>query len=160
MEKQAHALKSLNFSYKKDESKKKIVVIFPKNMLDELQGSINTDQLYYKSKQKNYNFTEYFLAIIFSKDIHEGYLSLKNADDEQSKFANKWKNIVKGVKSVAKKLFLSNIELFFSARQNVLNNFRNRLVPLKNLEPEPELAPNPELEPEPKHRKSVLKSRE
>ena len=89
MEKQAHALKPLNFSYKKDESKKKIVVIFPKNMLDELQGSINTDQLYYKSKQKNYNFTEYFLAIIFSKDIHEGYLSLKNADDEQSKFANK-----------------------------------------------------------------------
>ena len=76
MEKQADALKSLNFSYKKDESKKKkkIEGIFPKNMLDELQGSINTDQLYYKSKQKIYNFTEYFLAIIFSKDIPEGYL--------------------------------------------------------------------------------------
>ena len=89
MEKQADALKSLNFSYKKDESRKKIEGIFPKNILDVLQGSINTDQLYYKSKQKNYSFTVYFLAIIFSKDIHEGYLSLKNADDEQSKFANK-----------------------------------------------------------------------
>ena len=154
MEKQADALKSLNFSYKKDESRKKIEGIFPKNILDVLQGSINTDQLYYKSKQKNYSFTVYFLAIIFSKDIHEGYLSLKNADDEQSKFAHKWKNIVKGVKSVEKNLFLSNIGLFSSARQNVLNNFRNRLVPLKNLEPKPEL------EPEPKHRKSVLNSRE
>ena len=154
MEKQADALKSLNFSYKKDESRKKIEGIFPKNILDVLQGSINTDQLYYKSKQKNYSFTVYFLAIIFSKDIDEGYLSLKNADDEQSKFANKWKNIVKGVKSVEKKLFLSNIGLFFSARQNVLNNFRNRLVPLKNLEPKPEL------ETEPKHRKSVLNPRE
>ena len=129
-------------------------------MLDELHGSINTDQLYYKSKQKNYNFTEYFLDIIFSKDIHEGYLSLKNVDDEQSKFANKWKNIVKGVKSVEKKLFLSNIGLFFSARQSILNNFRDRLVPLKNLEPEPELEPKPELKTEPKHRKSALKSRE
>ena len=125
-----------------------------------MQGSINTNQLYYKSKQKIYNFTEYFLAIIFSKDIHEGYLSLKNVDDEQSKFANKWKNIVKVVKSVEKMLFLSNIGLFFSARQNVLNNFKNRLVPLKNQEPEPELAPKPELEPESKHRKSALKSRE
>ena len=89
MEKQADALKFLNFSYKKDESKKKVEGIFPKHMLDELHGSINTDQLYYKSKQKNYNFTEYFSDIIFSKDIREGYLSLKNADDEQSKFANK-----------------------------------------------------------------------
>ena len=60
MEKQAHALKSLNFSYKKDESKKKIEGIFPKNMLDELLGSINTDRLYFKSKQKNDNFSYYF----------------------------------------------------------------------------------------------------
>ena len=78
-----------------------------------MQGSINTNQLYYKSKQKIHNFTEYFLAIIY---IHEGYLSLKNVDDEQSKFADKWKNIVKVVKSVEKKLFLSNKGLFFSTR--------------------------------------------
>ena len=68
--------------------------------------------------------------------------------------------IDKAIKWVEKKLLLSNIGLFFSAREKVPNNFRNRLVPLKNLEYEPESEPKPELEPEPKHRKSALKLRE
>ena len=45
----------------------------------------------------------------FLRDINEGYLSLKDADDEQTKFANKLKSINKGIKSIKKKLFLSNI---------------------------------------------------
>ena len=54
-------------------------------------------------------------------------MSLKNVDDEQSKFANKLKNIDKGIKSVGKKLFLSNIGLFFTAREKVINKFKKRL---------------------------------
>ena len=42
------------------------------------------------------------------------------------------------VKSVEKQLFLSNIGLYFTAREKVLNNFQNRLFPTKNLKPEPE----------------------
>ena len=51
--------------------------------------------------------------------------SLKDADDYQSKFV-----IDKGIKSIDKKLFLSKIELFFTAREKVLNNFKNRLFPI------------------------------
>ena len=43
------------------------------------------------------------------RDINEEYLSLKDADDEQSKFANESKNIDnidKGVRSVRKRFFL------------------------------------------------------
>ena len=49
------------------------------------------------------------ICLLFFKDILEGYLSLKDADDEQSKFANELKNVDKDVKSVKKKVFLKNI---------------------------------------------------
>ena len=49
-----------------------------------LQDIIKTDDLHYKSKyRKNYNFTEYALPIAFLGDIPGGYLSLKDAHDEQ-----------------------------------------------------------------------------
>ena len=49
-----------------------------------MEDIIKTDDLYYKSKcRKNYNFTEYALPIAFLGDIPGGYLSLKDADDEQ-----------------------------------------------------------------------------
>ena len=69
-------------------------------------------------------------AYRFLWDIREGYLSLKDVDDYQKKFANKLKSIDNGIKSTDKKLFLSKIELFFTAREKVLNNFINRLFPI------------------------------
>ena len=52
-----------------------------------LQDIIKTDELNYKSKRRKvYNFSEYFLPIVLLIDIHEVYLILKYADDEQSNF--------------------------------------------------------------------------
>ena len=52
-----------------------------------LQDIIKTDKLNYKSKRRKvYNFSEYFLPIVLLRDIHEVYLILKYADDEQSNF--------------------------------------------------------------------------
>ena len=53
-----------------------------------LQGIIKNDDLNYKSKlKKTYNFGKYSLPTVFLRDIHEGYLSLENADFRQSNFA-------------------------------------------------------------------------
>ena len=88
-----------------------------------LQDIIKIDKVHYKSKRKKtHNSSEYSLPIVFLRDMQGEYLSLKDADDEQSKFANTLNNI------------------------DILNNFKNRLFSIKNLEPESE----PELEPEPK----------
>ena len=46
-------------------------------------------------------------------------------------FANKLNNIDKNIKSVEKMLFLSNIRLFFTTREKVLNNSKSRLFPIK-----------------------------
>ena len=88
-----------------------------------------------------------FYLLFFFRNIHEGYLSLKDIDDEKNKFADKLKNINKGMKLVGKKLFLSKIVLFFTAREKC--NFRNRLIPIKSLDSEPKSEPKSDLELEP-----------
>ena len=65
-----------------------------------LQNIIKTDELHYKSKrEKDYNFSEYSLLITFLRDIHEGYSSLEDGDEERSNFATKLKNLDKGKKN-------------------------------------------------------------
>ena len=68
---------------------------------------------------------------MFLRDIHEGYLSLKDTNDEQIKFPNKLESIDKSIKFIEKKFFLSNIGLSFTARVKILNNLTNRLLRTK-----------------------------
>ena len=115
-EKQVGALKSLNSSNKKDVLKQ-VEGIFSQNLMNDLirvklkevinlQDIIRTDELNYKSKRRKvYNFTEYFLLIVFLRDLNEGYLSLKDADDEQSNFPAKIKNLDKVKKTIEKEFF-------------------------------------------------------
>ena len=76
----------------------------------------------------NQNTEKFIIALnilclfFFLRDMHEGFLSLKDTDNEQNKFANKLKSIDKGIKSIEKNLFLNNMNLFFTARENVLND--------------------------------------
>ena len=68
---------------------------------------------------------------MFLRVIHEGYLSLKDTNDEQIKFPNKLESIDKSIKFIEKKFFLSNIGLSFTAREKILNNLTNRLLRTK-----------------------------
>ena len=60
------------------------------------------------------------------------YILLEDVDNEQSNFPTQLNNF-KGIKTIAKK-FLNNVGLFFSATVKVLNNFQNRLFPMKSLD--------------------------
>ena len=71
--------------------------------------------------------------ILFLRNIHEGHLSLNDADDEQSNFAAKLNNLDKGKKTIKKGFFINNLGLLFRDREKVLNNFKTRLFPIKNL---------------------------
>ena len=59
--------------------------------------------------------------------MHEGYLSLENANLKQSNFVIELKNIEKGTKTLEKKSFLNNLGLFFIAREE---SFKSRLFPI------------------------------
>ena len=51
-----------------------------------------------------------------------------------------------------KKSFSNNLGLLLSARENFLNNFENRLFPMKKLHRMPILQPKPEVVAEPNTR--------
>ena len=83
------------------------------------------------------------MSIVFLRDIDEGHLSLKDADDGQINFAAKIKNLDKGKKAIEKKL--NNLGLLFSAKKNVLNNFKSRLFPTIKIEKIPTREPTVDL---------------
>ena len=97
--------------------------------------------------------------------MHEGYLSLKDADKKQSNFATELKNFDKGIKTIETSLF-DQLRIFFSAGEKCLNNFKATLFPIQNSdeiptrEPTPKVAtePTPDISTEPtEHNKSKLK---
>ena len=101
-------------------------------------------------------------AYCFLRDIHEGHLSLKYSDDEQSNFAPKLKNLDKSKETIEREFFKNNLGLLFSAKEKVLNKFKSRLFPIKNFdkipicESTPEVATEPATEPI-NYKKSKLK---
>ena len=111
-----------------------------------LHDTTKTDNLHYKWKsRKIYNFSKYSLLIFFEKYT---WRALKDADDDQSNFAAKTKTLEKDKKQL-KIIFWKNLELLFSAIENVLNTFKSRLFPIKNLDKIPTREPTSEVAREP-----------
>ena len=50
-------------------------------------------------------FVNILYLLLFLRDVNEGYVSLKDPDDKQSKFAYELKNADKDVKSVENRFF-------------------------------------------------------
>ena len=121
-----------------------------------MQDIIKKDDLNCKQKcRKTYNFCKNSLPIAFLRDLQEGHLSIKGADNKESNFADQLKNFDKGTKTLDKKSFLHNFGLLFSTKEKVLNSFKSRLFPIKNVvkiptrKPTPEPATEPEVAREP-----------
>ena len=111
-----------------------------------LHDTTKTDNLHYKWKsRKIYNFSKYPLPIFLKKYT---WRALKDADDDQSNFAAKTKTLEKDKKQL-KIIFWKNLELLFSAIENVLNTFKSRLFPIKNLDKIPTREPTSEVATEP-----------
>ena len=136
--KQLDALNSSNLSNKIDELKQ-IECIFPKNQLvkliivkfikiKQLQNNIRLDDLTQKATKRGryYNFSKYLFPIAFTRDIHKRNLPLQDVDEEQSQLIHELKDMGKARISAQKRLL--------SAREKVLNNFKNKMFPIKNLD--------------------------
>ena len=70
--------------------------------------------------------------LFFLRDIQEGNLTLKDADEEQSELVNILKDLNRGVKPDEKRSFLDNIGLLLSEREKIVNNFRSKIFSVKN----------------------------
>ena len=100
---------------------------------------------YTAKRGKVYNFSKNSVPIVFLIHIHKGNILLETADEEQTYLFNELKSISKS--------FLKNARLFLSAREKILNNFKNKIFPIKNsdkiLTPEPQLNQHAFARPKP-----------
>ena len=72
-------------------------------------------------------------------------MTLKHADEEQSKLFNVLKDLNRGVKPVEKRAVINNIRLFLTEKEKkYLNSFRTKIFPIKYTRPEQALNPTPE----------------
>ena len=82
---------------------------------------------------------------------------------KQSNFAIELNNFEKGTKTLEKNYFSNNLRLLFSARETVIDIFKSRLFPIKNLdeiqtrEPTSEPATKTEVAKEPVTQPEVAK---
>ena len=78
----------------------------------QLQNNIKFDDLEYIAKrQKLYNFSKYFLFIVFLRKIHERSLQLEDTDKKQSQLVNELQNMGKGEISFEKKMFFKQYRI-------------------------------------------------
>ena len=68
--------------------------------INQLQNNIELNEPDHKAKsrKKKKNFSKYSLPIVSSGNIRKRNLSLKDANEEQSKLSNELKGVDKGVK--------------------------------------------------------------
>ena len=97
----------MNLPIKIDELKQ-IEGVFSRNQLNDLvidklkeimqlKNNIKLDNLGYTTKRgKIYSFSKYTLPIVFLRDIHEGNLSLEDANKEQTQLGDELKDMSKG----------------------------------------------------------------
>ena len=77
---------------------------------------------YTVKRGKVYNFIKNSLPIVFLIHIHKGSVLLEVADEEQTYLLNELKSI-----SIS---FLKKLRLFLSAREKILNKFKNKIFPI------------------------------
>ena len=73
-----------------------------------------------KSKKKKRNFGKISLPTTFPKYIHANFLSIENADKEQSNLFKELCEMSKGEKLLEKLPFIENVILLLDAREKVL----------------------------------------
>ena len=99
-QKQVEALKT----FKSDNEKLTIEDVIPKSALNnneaikeldkikEIEKTIDREKLVYRASEYTYNFRNFWTIRTFGRDIYEGRITLKEADDDQENLLNEIRN--------------------------------------------------------------------
>ena len=92
----------------------------------------------YRASEYTYNFRNFRTIRTFGRDIYEGKITLKEADEDQTNLLHKIRNFrdktkpQKVEKKQEKKIVLDNLYQFFEAREILLDGFENRILSIKS----------------------------
>ena len=128
-QKQVQALKT----FKSDNKKLTIEDMIPKSALNndeakkeldkikEIEKTIDREKLVYRASEYTYNFRNFRTIRTFGRDIYEGKITLKEADEDQSNLLNDIRNFrdktrpQNDKKKQEKEIVLKNLYNFFEA---------------------------------------------
>ena len=114
-----------------DEAKKEI------HKISEIEKTVEREKLVYRASEYTYSFQNFQTIKTFGRDIYNGEITLKEADEEQSSLLNeirKFRDKTKPQdqeKKTRKKDVLKNLYNFFEGREKVLNAFDSKIFPIK-----------------------------
>ena len=113
-----------------DEAKKET------DKISEIEKTIDREKLVYRASEYTYSFQN-FQTKTFGRDIYNGEITLKEADEEQSSLLSEIKNFGdkikpqdEGKKKTEKKDVLKNLHNFFEGREKVLNAVDSKIFPI------------------------------
>ena len=114
-----------------DEAKKEI------DKISEIEKAVDREKLVYRASEYTYSFQNVRTIKTFGKDIYNGEITLKEADEEQSSLLNEIRNFRDKIKpqdaekNRKKQDALKNLYNFFEGREKVLNDFDSKIFPIK-----------------------------
>ena len=107
-----------------DESKKEL------DKIKEIEKTVDKEKLVQRVSEYTYSFKNFRTIKIFGRDIYEGKITLKEADEDQSNLLNEIRNFRDKTrpeiykKKQEKKIVLKNLYKFFGARVLIVEYFR------------------------------------
>ena len=111
----------------------------PKKKTIEIEKTIDRENLIYKASEYTYSFRNFWTIRKFGRDIHEGQITLKEADKDKSnllteimKFNNKTRP-QNDNKKEEKEIVYENLKKFLEARERLLDGFESKIFLIKSI---------------------------
>ena len=113
-----------------DEAKKEI------DKITEIEKTVDREKLVYRASKYTYSFQNFRTIRAFGRDIYNGEITLKEADEDQASLINEIMNFRDKTKpqneeKKEKKDVLTNLYKFFEGSEKVLTAFDSKIFPIK-----------------------------
>ena len=106
--------------------------------ITEIEKTVDREKLTYRASEYTYSFQNFRTAKTFGRDIYEGRITLKEADEGQSNLLSKIRNFKEKTKPQSaekkqeKEIVLKSLYKFFEDREKVLDTFDCKIFLVKS----------------------------
>ena len=115
-----------------DEAKKEL------DKIKEIETNVDTEKLVYETDEYTYSFKNVQTIKTFARDIYEGEITIKEADEYQTDLLTEILDLRKYTKPRSeekkqeKEIVLQNLYKFFEGKEKILNAFESKIFLVKS----------------------------
>ena len=121
-----------NDALNNDEAKKEL------DKIKEIEKNVDREKLIYETNEYTYSFKNFQTIKTFGRDIYEGKITIKKADEYQTNLLTEILNFRKNTKPRSqekkqeKEIVLKNLYNFFEGREKILDAFESKIFSIKS----------------------------